>query len=425
MSKNFLNFLTTSVIILSCGTAINSSSCYCMENKMESKKESTMDETNNISTNISQQDDSFNTINETPQNNNLQIKNIPVQNTFNSKELIATTDTLFTNGWYYNKKNVSEEIKNYTPDIKAFYQSDDVNTLKQLTKLVYTTHNNSCYDNSTALCHNVKELQSRNIITFSEAQEILEFNLLLHIMTDIETYNEGVQQQDAIRHTTPDESENGKSELIEDAEEQFLVNEFDDCHKKKNVQRKLWREIEATIRSITELLIPQYFVLDKLETWITRDELTSEIKDYIQSMCKYFDSLPIIKQILNAKNIKSIYYMIPEEIMNEAIYYTIKNFFCQPSVKNKLKKELNNYIQTCQESQHNKALKDKIKSKYIIQGIFDYAGQNMSRMLAKYKTVPGGMHEPGNIRDIVRSYLDLNKPLDVYCSNVKNTLFDV
>ncbi len=34
MSKNFLNFLTTSVIILSCGTAINSSSCYCMESKI-------------------------------------------------------------------------------------------------------------------------------------------------------------------------------------------------------------------------------------------------------------------------------------------------------------------------------------------------------------------------------------------------------
>ena len=34
MSKNFLNFLTTSVIILSCGTVINSSSCYCMESKI-------------------------------------------------------------------------------------------------------------------------------------------------------------------------------------------------------------------------------------------------------------------------------------------------------------------------------------------------------------------------------------------------------
>ena len=34
MSKNFLNFLTTSVIILSCGTAVNSSSCYCMEYKI-------------------------------------------------------------------------------------------------------------------------------------------------------------------------------------------------------------------------------------------------------------------------------------------------------------------------------------------------------------------------------------------------------
>ncbi len=34
MSKNFLNFLTTSVIVLSCGTAVNSSSCYCMESKI-------------------------------------------------------------------------------------------------------------------------------------------------------------------------------------------------------------------------------------------------------------------------------------------------------------------------------------------------------------------------------------------------------
>ncbi len=33
MSKNFLNFLTTSVIILSCGTTINGSSCYCMESE--------------------------------------------------------------------------------------------------------------------------------------------------------------------------------------------------------------------------------------------------------------------------------------------------------------------------------------------------------------------------------------------------------
>ncbi len=39
MSENFLNFLTTSVIILSCGTTINGSSCYCMESKILSQQD--------------------------------------------------------------------------------------------------------------------------------------------------------------------------------------------------------------------------------------------------------------------------------------------------------------------------------------------------------------------------------------------------
>ena len=172
MSKNFLNLLATSVIVLSCGTAINCSSCYCMEDSIES----TMDETNNISTNISQQDDSFNTINETRPNHNLQIHNIPVQNTFDSKELIATTEELFNNKQYYNKNDVRKEIKNYIRNIKEFYKSNNINTFNQLTKLVFTAHGNFFHGNCTALCKNVKELQRRNSIKRNATEEILVFN---------------------------------------------------------------------------------------------------------------------------------------------------------------------------------------------------------------------------------------------------------
>ena len=67
MSKNFLNFLTTSVIILSCGTLINSSCCYCMEpiqEESDNKANVNNDNLNSITT-ITDNNNSQNLYNKT------------------------------------------------------------------------------------------------------------------------------------------------------------------------------------------------------------------------------------------------------------------------------------------------------------------------------------------------------------------------
>ncbi len=299
MSKNFLNLLATSVIILSCGTAINSSSCYCMDSD----------------------DSDINSINEqdTMHNNNKTIAQ--KHNNYDSSALIGVTFNLFNKSYYAFDK---QEIRDYLDKIIAFYKSDNIDLLNRLTALVHEIHDNTVASMRGELHYNLNEWLLKKYIASDAAEQILRFNLLLHIMTDIEHHGELVFPNCARQYKEPVYERNQYEEIFDSKGRKYWVRTS--CRQKNYGEDRLWQDISLTISSIAEFFIHKYLSSHNSETRITRDELESEIKDYIYSICNDFDSLPVVKQILNSKNIKSTYDRIPSKVMNHAIFDAMMNF---------------------------------------------------------------------------------------------------
>ena len=103
MNKHFINFLTTSVIILSCGTTVNSSSCYCMEDFLKTK-------------NIGNTTQNSNTLNNS---NEITIKNTDSENNSNkSSEIYQYNRNLLAN----SNNDKLDNVLNIACEIGTLYQ---------------------------------------------------------------------------------------------------------------------------------------------------------------------------------------------------------------------------------------------------------------------------------------------------------------
>ena len=360
--------------------------------------------------------------------NNVQLQNNPEQKVNNIQasnynRLVSVTRKIYEEAGYYDllwynkecKDEDKQEIKNYLADIKEFYKSNDTNTLPQLTQVV---HEVSCQWNGASMQHNLSDIR-RLLTTDDEYNEFLRFVLFLELMTDIEHYDALVQPDVALYLIKPNEDEAYKYKLIEYDGIQVWI---DLARKESNYgSSKLWNDIRTIIRAIADSLIPKYFVLNNTNTWITRDELESRIKNDIRNICNYFDSLPIVKQILQSKNIKSTYDSIPENSMNVYISDAINDYFKKQEVKTKLKEEANKYFkEVVPQKQINRAYKESklkgIKSQYIFQKIVSYIGPRNNKKLKSaesfqdlvkhYRIVPNHSDFRPDTIHIVNSYLN-------------------
>ncbi len=410
MSKNFINFLTTSVIIPSCGAAINSSSCYCMESK-------------------------YSNIN-TEQNSNSNITNTNTEQIeYNKDEFIEITKEIFTNWRFFNieENTLRHSMQKYLTYIDKFYNGHDIDTLPQLTSIVFNAITDNTFQN-TCLVYNIDELLSKNIINTDEYKKLLYFDLFLITMINIETTDSSLLP------------EGYKSEINE-------VSKINDGQVYYNNSGIWWPNYFATYNSYSELLgtehtnitnrlIKQSFVLNNPETWIPKEELVEKMNNEIKNIFDSFDYLPLIKTIFHNKHITSIYDYIPVYKIDDKVFSSnavgllIEAYFNIMYVRNILVQELIKYFREIKVNRlyhiifnkpdtkfgnnvgnkpgndiSNKPPKNigKIHSQYIWKDILKYLSTKRIRYLARYIRFPESLfNDKDKIPYIVLSYIKDN-----------------
>ena len=143
-------------------------------------------------------------------------------------------------------------------------------------------------------------------------------------------------------------------------------------------------------KDLTKIFIPEFFVLDKPNDWISKDELHNKIYNEIKNLIESFAN-PIISNIGNYN-----FDVINKEI-SDCIYNGIDKFFHQENIQKIFSQKMQEFEQTTaywNRSKFNngmsKACKQqdrrRIKSQNAIRTIGDYVGNNKTLgQIAKYR----------------------------------------
>ena len=365
MYKNYIKFLATSVIILvGGGTALNSN-CYCME-------EITTDNINEINTILK----------------------------YNGQELVQTSDALISDVsyWYIdedkinnikqmitnginnnetevinNFNNFKQLLTNYINNIRAFYNSQDKDTLNELIKLQVSEPNNIYVNKVYNMSNNIMRLHDYHFITTEECEKLLKFNLFLNIITNIQN--------------------NGNIVYL-------------------NKYRIPYEVLEAgtrnIIRQLTKIFIEKNFILDDPKTWIAKDILQQRIYMAMEDIINYFNKLPITKEITNTGITTS---NIPVSFLTNTVNDAIEEFFSTEEVRNRLVHELTLEFKAAQANRaYQKMGHVGFHSKEIGKKVFSYVSPEAyprlgNKLIKDINVLKGLFNFPDRIPAIVLSYL--------------------
>ena len=305
--------------------------------------------------------------------------------------------------------SAKDDIHYYVNNIKEFYKRNDKETLTKLTDLIHNWLQNSLRVVKTGIQNNISFLYHENVITQNEYEELLKFHLFLLIMTNIQ-HNNGQRVYILKRRT---KEEQYLYPIIVDGE-QYYVKESD---KNGDQYEELFKlDICQIIRmsELVDILIGKHFVLDNPNTWISKKELASRIKNYIEEMCNEFDKLPVINNNGNNNNIKT-YNKIPcRDAMDKSIYKKIDEYFSDYEVREKLIQELKKVFNNKKvDKMYDKfQTGTDIKSKAKVKDIFSYLSLKKKHQLAGHQKFnidhefpPGLFDDSNGIPAIVLSYL--------------------